>query len=267
MQYAILLLIGALALPGRRRVAKVQAMLHSVPTPVDENCNQYAALFEARGWLAEQPAAFRSRILGLARPVSVSRGDWVFAIGDAPGGVFGVVSGGIGIEGAGPFHMLRLGHVLRAGSWFGHHPALAPGARRTQGMRAMEDSLLLHVPLAPLQAFMKEDPVAARCVGNMADGGSILAVRIISDLLIPDATQRIAAVLLRVTGAEDGIEPSHPDGFLMTQAELGEMANVSRPHVNRVLGELEAKGWVTRHYQRLRITDVEAVRGFAASGN
>lgn len=240
-------------------------MLRSVPRPENENCHQFASLFEARGWLALQPPFFRNQILAMARPLRKSRGDWVFSIGDPPGGIFGVVSGGIGIEGAGPFHALRLGHVLRAGAWFGHHPALAPGGRRTQGMRAMEDTLLLHVPLAPLQAFMTEDPVAARCVGNMADGGSILAIRIISDLLIPDATKRIAAVLLRVTGAEEGIEPSHPDGFLMTQAELGEMANVSRPHVNRVLGGFAAKGWLERNYQRLRVTNVQALRTLAAS--
>jgi CRP-like cAMP-binding protein len=239
--------------------------LNPVTIPAREDGSAHAGLFEGRGWLSLQPQAFRRQLLHMARTMTVSRGDWVFSIDDAPGGIYGVISGGIGIEGAGPFHMLRLGHVLRAGSWFGHHPILQPGARRSQGMRAMEDSSLLHVPLAPLESLVKADPVAARAVGSMADGGSILATRIISDLLIPDAPQRIAAVLLRVTGAEEGVEPTHPDGFLMTQAELGEMANVSRPHVNRMLGELEAKGWISKRYQRLRILDVPALRNFAAS--
>jgi CRP-like cAMP-binding protein len=239
--------------------------LNPVPTPAHADGFAHQALFEAHGWLSEQPVGFRRQILQMARPITIARGEWVFAIDDPPGGIYGVISGGIGIEGAGPFHMLRLGHVLRAGTWFGHHPILSQGGRRTQGMHAMEDSQLLHVPLAPLEALVKADPIAARCVGNMADGGSILAIRIISDLLIPDATQRIAAVLLRVTGAEEGVEPTHPDGFLMTQAELGEMANVSRPHVNRMLGELEEKGWISKRYQRLRILDVAALRNFAAS--
>jgi CRP-like cAMP-binding protein len=237
------------------------------PVPISENGTAHEALFAAHGWLSQQPAGFRRQILEMARCVSVARGEWVFSINDPPGGIYGVVSGGIGIEGGGPFHLLRLGHVLRAGSWFGHHPILVPGARRAQGMRAMEDSELLYVPLAPLEALVKVDPVAARSIGSMADGGSILATRIISDLLIPDAGQRIAAVLLRVTAAEDGVEPHHPDGFLMTQAELGEMANVSRPHLNKALGELERKGWITKHYQRLRIVDVEGLRRFAASGS
>lgn len=241
--------------------------LNPVPAPAQKDGTQYAELFEFRGWLSEQPPVFRQQLLRMARALSIARGDWVFAMGDSPGGIYGVVSGGIGIEGAGPFHMLRLGHVIRAGVWFGHHPILSPGGRRSQGMRAMEDSVLLHVPLAPLEALVKSDPVAARAIGSMADGGSILATRIISDLLIPDASQRIAAVLLRVTAAEEGLEPHHPDGFLMTQAELGEMANVSRPYVNRVLRELEDRGWLAKRYQRLRIIDVEALRGFAASGS
>jgi CRP-like cAMP-binding protein len=51
----------------------------------------------------------------------------------------------------------------------------------------------------------------------------------------------------------------------MTQAELGEMANVSRPHVNQVLGELKKQGWISMCYQRLRVTDVEGLRNFAAT--
>lgn len=224
------------------------------------------ARFAARGWLAEQPPSFRQRMVEMGRSVHLARGEWVFRIGDQPGGIYGVVSGGIGIEGGGPFHALRLGHVLRVGDWFGHHSALCPGGRRTQGMRAMEDSVLLHVPLAPLQALMASDPVAARSVGAMADGGSILATRVISDLLIPEARHRVAAVLLRVTGADDDVVPDHPDGFLMTQSELGEIANVSRPHVNRALAMFVARGWITKRHQRLRVTDAAALRGFAASG-
>jgi CRP-like cAMP-binding protein len=239
--------------------------LNPVPGPVQGDGSLYEELFARFGWLSHQPTAFRQQILRMARPLDVARGAWVFAIDDPPGGIYGVISGGIGIEGGGPFHMLRLGHVMRTGTWFGHHPILSDRGRRTQGMRATEDSALLHVPLLPLEALVKADAMAARCIGGMADGGSILGTRIISDLLIPDAPKRVAAVLLRVMAAEEGVEPHHPDGFLMIQADLGEMANVSRPHVNRVLGAFEEKGWIAKRYQRLRILDVEGLRSFAAS--
>ncbi len=200
----------------------------------------------------------------MARHQMVDRGHRVFSIDDPPGGIYGVISGGIGVEGAGPFHTLRLGHVLRTGSWFGHGPILSGGRRRVQGMRALEDSALLYVPLAPLRALVNTDPVAARCVGSMADGGSILATRVISDLLIPEAPHRIASVLLRVTAAEDGVEPLHPDGFLMTQSDLGEMSNVSRPRVNRALRDFVKNGWISQKYQRIRVLDATALREFSA---
>jgi CRP-like cAMP-binding protein len=222
-------------------------------------------LFATRGWLADAPAGFRAEILAMARPITVPRGQWVFAIDDPPGGIYGIISGGIGIEGAADWHPVRLGHILRAGAWFGHHPVLTGGGRRVQGMRATEDSDLLHVPLPGLRALVARDALAARHVGAMADAGSILGTRIISDLLIPQAPRRIAAVLLRVTGAEDGVEPTHPDGFLLTQGDLGEMANASRPHVNRVLAHFAERGWITKSYQHIRVLDVPALQAFAAA--
>ncbi|MEO0057114.1 MAG: hypothetical protein RIT17_551, partial [Pseudomonadota bacterium] len=35
----------------------------------------------------------------MARPVQATRGAWIFAVNDPPGGIYGIVSGGIGIEG------------------------------------------------------------------------------------------------------------------------------------------------------------------------
>lgn len=235
------------------------------PYVSDNPCLAYAGLFGARGWLSDQPQAIQLRILAIARPAHAVRGAWIFAVNDPPGGIYGIVSGGVGIEGAGPYNLPRLGHVLRSGSWFGHGPILTGGGNRVQGMRALEDSQLVYVPLSPLRALVSEDPLAARCVGQMADGGSMLGTRVISDLLIPSVPHRIAAVLLRITGAEEGVEPHHPDGFLITQTDLGEMANVSRSNVNRVLGDFARRGWITKHYQRIMVRDLAGLQAFAAS--
>ena len=224
-----------------------------------------AAMLRARGWLAGQPERFREQILRMIVPMHAPRSMPVFSVDGPAGGIYGIVSGGIGIEGSGPYNVPRLGHILRAGSWFGHGPAMSGRDHRVQNMRAMEDSELVYVPLAPLRALLETDAQAARCVGTIADGGNILGTRVISDLLIPSVPHRIAAVLLRVTGAEEGIEPDHPEGFIISQSDLGEMANVSRSNVNRVLGDFARAGWITKHYNRLRIRDTAALQGFAAS--
>lgn len=238
----------------------------SRPAPLPDAWRDHcAAMLCRRGWLAEQPEPFRRQIMKLIVPLPAPRGAPIFSVDGPAGGIYGIVSGGIGIEGSGPYNVPRLGHILRAGSWFGHGPAMSGRDHRVQNMRAMEDSELVYVPLAPLRALLETDAQAARCVGTIADGGNILGTRVISDLLIPSVPHRIAAVLLRVTGAEDGIAPDHPQGFLITQTDLGEMANVSRSNVNRVLGQFAEAGWITKHYNRLRIHDKAGLQAFAAS--
>jgi CRP-like cAMP-binding protein len=132
-------------------------------------------------------------------------------------------------------------------------------------MRALEDSKLIYVPLPVLRDYISENADAARRVGQLAEAGSSISTRVISDLLIASVQHRIAAVLLRITGAEDGVEPDHRGGFLVTQSELGEMANVSRSNVNRVLGDVAKQGWISKHYNRLRVLDPTGLQSFAAS--
>lgn len=87
------------------------------------------AIFARRGWLASASAQDRARIIALGRVVRLARGARLFAAGDAPGGIYGVLAGGIGAEGSTSRHLPRLGHVLRAGDWFGHGPVLTGGPR------------------------------------------------------------------------------------------------------------------------------------------
>ena len=222
------------------------------------------AVFSARGWLAVCGVAERRRILDIGRQIFVERGQRLFAFGDGPGGIFGVVSGGLGMEACSEHHVPRLGHIMRAGNWLGHGPALRHGPR-TLGCRAIEDSVLLAVPLPPITALMTSDADVTRLVGELASRNSKLLVQIACDLLIADAARRLAAVLVRETGALDGVVPGHPGGYLLTQSEVGEMANVSRHHVNRLLGRFAALGWIEKSYNRVKLLNIQALYNFAYS--
>lgn len=82
---------------------------------------------------------------------------------------------------------------------------------------------------------------------------------------IAAGARRIVAVLLRVTGVLGAIPADRPGGVLLTQHDLGEMANASRHHVNRVLGMLAREGWIATRYNRIRLLDVPALKRFAYS--
>lgn len=222
------------------------------------------AVFCQRGWLSEAEPALRDNILGLSHIVCFARGARLFAQGDRAGGLFGVISGGIGLESSSKSHPMRLGHIVRAGYWFGEGPAVGLD-QRTLGAIAVEDSKVAHVPLGALQAAAQTDGPVLKLLAALTVRNTLTAIWTVNDLLIPEAPRRIAAVLLRVTAVRDGVKPSHPDGFLLNQSVLAELSSASRAHVNRVLGLFEASGWILKRYNHLQILNQEALAEFAYS--
>jgi CRP-like cAMP-binding protein len=219
-------------------------------------------VLQRRGWLSRQPAAFRERFLVLGRRIELARGAPAFVTGDPPGGMFGVLSGGIGVEVGGRRLPPRLGHIHRTGAWFGIAPVLA-GSARKMGFHAIEESACLYVPLPQLQRLVQADPDARVRLGELANDGMVMASEAARELLIHDAARRIVAVMLRVTGASEGVQPDDPRGFLLTQHQLAEMSNASRHSAWRALRTLAARGWIEKRYNHVRLVDVAALENFA----
>jgi CRP-like cAMP-binding protein len=220
------------------------------------------SIFDRRGWLAEAEEPLRLAILAKGRAIRLDRRARVFDSHDPPGGIYGVVSGGIGIQGCSQWHALRLGHILRAGDWFGYRSAVAGGGR-SMGFIAIEPSELVYVSLPALSLLKRESPALEALLAAMAIRGDELGNLVACDLLIRNARRRIAAVLLRVTGAHENVQPSDPRGFILSQTELGDMANVSRHHTNRTLTFLQSQGWIEMSYVHIRLLDVAALAEFA----
>lgn len=219
------------------------------------------AVFAARGWLAEHPAAFRSVLFAEAVPVEVRTGACVFRRDDEANGLYGIVSGAIGIEGGHRRQSPLLGHVLRCGEWFGIK-AVFYGGPRELTYRALETSRLLYVSRSRIVPLMQADPDIAVRVGQLAEIGNRLGSWIARDLLTPDAGRRLASVLFRVLGGGE-VVPDDPGGFRLTHQQLGEMANLSRHHVGRKLAAFEEAGWIVCGYNRVRLRDAEGLAAYA----
>lgn len=220
-----------------------------------------AKVFGKRGWLSEHPGWFRTRLLDLAIPVVVRPGATVFREGDQSDGLFGVVSGAVGVEGGHRRQSPMLGHIMRTGEWFGIKSVFLGGARQLT-YRAIEPTALvvvLNVKLAPL---MKDDADLALRVGQLAEIGNRLGSWAVRDLLTPDASRRLAAVLYRTLGMGE-LTPDDPRGFWLTHQQLAEMANLSRHHVGRKLALFESAGWIAGGYNRIRLLDPAGLADFA----
>lgn len=231
------------------------------PVPRRSTSNDLEAVFATRGWLTEHPPEFRSLLLGEAVPVEARPGTFVFRRDDESNGLYGIVSGAIGVEGGHRRQTPLLGHVMRRGEWFGIK-ALLHGGRRELSYRAIEPTSLVFIPRAQLVPLMQKDPAVAVRVGQLAEIGNRLGAWIARDLLTPDAGKRLAAVLYRVLGGGE-VAPDDPQGFWLTRQQLGEMANLSRHHVGRKLSAFEARGWISCGYNRIKLLDAEALAAFA----
>ena len=97
-------------------------------------------------------------------------------------------------------------------------------------------------------------------LGALSIANLDLAITTVRDLLLSRGDQRIAATLLRVTS---DAEPDAPNGYRLTQSELGEMSNTSRQLVNRCLAAFERMGWIKQGYNRISIRNAAALQGFA----
>ncbi|MBV9560413.1 MAG: Crp/Fnr family transcriptional regulator, partial [Bradyrhizobium sp.] len=207
-------------------------------------------IFTSRGWLAHQPKSLQEIVFRQATVVTFATRDYVYHSGDDAGGIYGIIDGGFGFYLAGREAREALGHVLRAGHWFGY--TSVAGRRRITTFRALEPSQALFLPLTSLNEIALRSVEYMRAFAALPAFGAEMAASAGADLLIRRNDQRIAATLLRVTAAEDGVQSSHPDGFHLTQSELAEMANVSRDVMNRTLARFKSLGWIATNYNRVR---------------
>ena len=210
------------------------------------------------GWLSKQPEIFRNALLKQADLLVLTTGEPIFHAGDDPGGIYCIVSGGILVYVPSLDGIERLAHIARPCVWFGHGPVLAREGRKLTFI-AGEPSILLHVALATIDKLTAADPLAGRSIRAIAEFTMQIAYTVVSDLLIPRSDRRIAAILLRVGAVHDGVTPVGRTGFVLKQTQLAEMANVSRHLVNQTLTKFEARGWIVVSYNRLKITDPDAL--------
>jgi CRP/FNR family cyclic AMP-dependent transcriptional regulator len=210
------------------------------------------------GWLSKQPEIFRNALLKQADLLVLTTGEPIFHAGDDPGGIYCIVSGGILVYVPSLDGIERLAHIARPCVWFGHGPVLAREVRKLTFV-AGEPSILLHVALGTIDKLTAADPLAGRSIRAIAEFTMQIAYTVVSDLLIPRSDRRIAAILLRVAAVHDGVTPVGRTGFVLKQTQLAEMANVSRHLVNQTLTKFEARGWIVVSYNRLKITDPDAL--------
>ena len=212
------------------------------------------------GWLSQTPPSFQGVVLDRCRLEKYDAGQRIFMAGDPPGGMYGLVSGCLGISIApgerGPY----FAHLAKPGTWFGENSAIAERPRRI-GLTATRDAQLLHLPLARINEIVAKDPAAWRLIALVTSGHIDMAIGACDDLMLRDHVKRCIAVLLRLGGFRY-ISPAAltHDEIDFSQDEIATLANVARTTVGRVLRNLEKAGHIEQRYRRIRILAPDSLR-------
>ncbi|AOJ11054.1 Crp/Fnr family transcriptional regulator [Burkholderia mayonis] len=222
----------------------------------------YRSQLDAHPWFGALPAELRDALVAAAAPRRLAAGQILFRRGDAPCGLYAVLSGALSVGAVDASGKEALLTVAEPTTWFGEI-ALFDELPRTHDAIALEDALLMHVPQAALQQLLDETPRYWRHFALLMAQKLRMSFMNVEALTLMSAAQRLASRLLMIADGYGGISARHRR-IKLSQERLGAMLSLSRQTANQLLKDLAARGVVKLHVGEIEIVDLDALR--AASG-
>lgn len=216
----------------------------------------------------------RSMIASLARHRDVQSGVWLFNQGD-PGDTLYVIEHGrveISIFGANGRRLVL--NLLGARDVFGEI-ALLDGGERTASARVRSQARFAVIQRRDLQDLVRRDADIADALLRMLCARLRWVSAQFEDRALLPVPARLARRLgpdgfVPKSGADDAQEnrTGRPGGvgiLAMSQADLADSIGATREHVNRILTEWQAAGWVELGRGRLSVKDGAALEALIAA--
>ena len=216
------------------------------------------AALAGSGWFMRQPPGLRDALIERGRVARLANGQWLHGEGDAPGGLWAVLSGSMRLEIAfGPDRTALLmivgpGNVLGQSAVFGAGPYLSTA-------RAHEATILLLLSEAALKAVAAAYPVLWQSMNDLLYRQVERLGQMLAEALFLPPRARIAARLLMLA------EQDSPASNLVNiaQADLAEMTGLTRKTANQHLRALEEQGAIRLSYRGIQLLDPECLRALA----
>jgi CRP-like cAMP-binding protein len=214
---------------------------------------QAHAFARSTGWLSRLPSDLQAELLAAARLRIVQEGARLYAIGDPPGGLIGLVAGCLAAEAAQTSAPPQKCLLLHPGVWIGEGPVAGLDARLT-GVWSTRKSAILYIEIADFRRIASACPEAWRHLTLLALETHCRTMGLAQDLMMRGGRQRLLAILARLGGLW---EKRMPDPAIIdaTQAEVGDIANLSRSVVSRFLRDMERDGLVRLGRSSIEIPD------------
>jgi CRP/FNR family transcriptional regulator, cyclic AMP receptor protein len=208
------------------------------------------------GWLSTLPKNTRNSLLGACEMRSLAANSMLYGLDDPSGGIYGIADGFVDVLAApGPFQM-RLVHVASVGWWAGESAAASRTARRVE-LRTRTDVTAAYIGARHLDRLAEQDPAIWRDIATLTVRHLDTAMLYAAAFASPDLKLRLLMALVRSIGPlmDFGGSFSLPLG----QAELAELAGLSRNTISRLLASLSDEGFVKRNYGSITV-DVDRLK-------
>jgi CRP/FNR family transcriptional regulator len=209
-------------------------------------------------YLGRLSAAELDPLVARSRVESVAAGATAFIEGEPPRGIFLVLEGRIRLLRASAAGREQVRHEEGPGATLAEVPVFDGGGYVGTAV-AVEDSVLLFVPRAPLLHAIERNPSSALEVIRVLAARVRRFAALVEDLSTRGVAARLAAFLLRENERSGRDEVELP----ATRDQLAAHLGTVREQASRALSELRRSGVIELDRRRVRVKDARRLRALA----
>jgi len=201
-------------------------------------------------WFAGLSPALARDVVRLARVRRVNSA-MLFAVGDEPNGLFGVLAGEVRLSHSESNGRIGLLLVCRAGSWFGE-TSLFDGRPRFLDAFAVGPCDLLYLSASAFQQLTRESSSNYQAfVRLQCDHYRLALNHIVSFGELPVFLRVVQRLLFFSLGQNESGEPTNV--VQLSQEDFASMVGISRQALNVHLKDLERKGIISLGYGTIKL--------------
>jgi CRP-like cAMP-binding protein len=213
----------------------------------------YEQLLAQTEFFADAPLDVLATIAAAGTERHLVRGDVLFREGDEADNLYLVVSGRMAIAIVNPIDRREtVVALMDAGDLLGEMSMLDGGSRSAMA-RALEPTVVLSVPFAPVIDAFRRDPALLWGVTRLLAQRLRVMDEALADSVFLDVTGRTAKRLLELSaGSDEFVLP-------VTQEELAGMVGASRERVNKAIASFIRLGWLEQRDRNYSIVKRESL--------
>ena len=227
-------------------------------TPGDDDLLQR---FATDAWFAGLGPGLQQALLAHGQVQAVVQRGYVFRRGDAPSGLYGVVSGYLRASTLSLDGREAILTVLEPANWFGEASS-SDALPRSHDVTGCTDAVVLNVPHAAFGALM-ERPGFAAAVTRLFARHTRVTYAMLEDAALRTTRGRIVRRLLRLSRGEAAMGTRDRRVIPISQETLAMMVGVTRQTLALELRGLVEEGAVALGYARIELASIERLEALA----